>query len=103
MGLRSFGKASVQAIFPMNRGMALRLTTAHYYTADGRDIDGKGLQPDVVLEQDSEGLERHAWTSSGRTNWSTIPGLKKCSSISKLKRKAAFGLSQHCIDALLAN
>ncbi len=58
MGLRSFGKASVQAIFPMNRGMALRLTTAHYYTADGRDIDGKGLQPDVVLEQDSEGPER---------------------------------------------
>jgi carboxyl-terminal processing protease len=54
MGERSFGKASVQAVFPMRTGMALRITTAHYYTADGRDIDGKGLQPDVVLEQDSD-------------------------------------------------
>ncbi len=34
--------------------MALRITTAHYYTADGRDIDGKGLEPDIVLEQDSD-------------------------------------------------
>ncbi len=38
--------------------MALRLTTAHYFTPDGRDIDGKGLQPDVVLEEDSVRPER---------------------------------------------
>ena len=35
IGDRSFGKASVQAVFPLDRGMAIRLTTAHYYTADG--------------------------------------------------------------------
>ncbi len=58
MGRRSFGKASVQAIFPIHKGMALRLTSAHYFTPDGRDIDGKGLQPDVVLEEDSVRPER---------------------------------------------
>jgi C-terminal peptidase prc len=50
MGRRSFGKASVQAVFPLAKTLALRLTTAHYYTADGRDIEGKGLEPDIVLD-----------------------------------------------------
>ena len=54
MGEPSFGKASVQAIFPLNKGMAIRLTTAHYYTADGRDIDGKGLAPDVAIHDTDE-------------------------------------------------
>lgn len=49
LGERSFGKASVQAVFPLGDSFALRLTTAHYYTADGRDIDGKGLEPDVKI------------------------------------------------------
>lgn len=47
MGERSFGKASVQNIFPLSGAMALRLTTGHYFTSDGRDIEGKGLEPDV--------------------------------------------------------
>ena len=47
MGKRTFGKASVQAVFPLDKGSALRLTTAHYYTADGEDIEGKGLEPGV--------------------------------------------------------
>jgi carboxyl-terminal processing protease len=50
MGKRTFGKASVQAVFPLGKGSALRLTTAHYYTADGEDIEGKGLDPGVKLE-----------------------------------------------------
>jgi len=57
MGTRSFGKASVQAVFPLRKGMALRLTTAHYYTADGRDIDGKGLEPDIEIDS-PEGLTK---------------------------------------------
>ena len=58
MGERSFGKASVQLVFPLNRGMAVRLTTAHYYTADGRDIDGKGLEPDAILDDSDESLTK---------------------------------------------
>jgi carboxyl-terminal processing protease len=54
MGERSFGKASVQAVFPVRQGMALRITTAHYYTADSRDIDGKGLEPDISLGENPD-------------------------------------------------
>lgn len=49
MGERSFGKASVQNVFPLSGSMALRLTTAHYFTSDGRDIEGRGLEPDIPL------------------------------------------------------
>lgn len=54
MGERSFGKASVQAIYPLGGGNALRLTTAHYYTAEGRDIEGRGLEPDISLKEPDE-------------------------------------------------
>jgi carboxyl-terminal processing protease len=57
MGERSFGKASVQAVFALGRGMALRLTTAHYYTPDGKDIHGKGLEPDMETAS-PEGLDK---------------------------------------------
>ncbi len=56
MGRRTFGKASVQAVFPLRKGLALRLTTAHYYTADGADIEGKGLEPDIRLEDSNDNL-----------------------------------------------
>jgi carboxyl-terminal processing protease len=58
MGERSFGKASVQAVFVLNKGMAIRLTTAHYYTADGRNIDGKGLEPDVEIPDSDDNLSK---------------------------------------------
>jgi carboxyl-terminal processing protease len=57
MGEKSFGKATVQAVFSLRNGMALRLTTAHYFTPDGKDINGKGLEPDVKVES-PEGLNR---------------------------------------------
>jgi carboxyl-terminal processing protease len=56
VGEKSFGKASVQAVYPLRGGSALRLTTARYYTPDGRDIDGKGLEPDIIEEVTEEGL-----------------------------------------------
>ena len=46
IGETSFGKASVQGVFLLRNGMALRLTTAHYYTPDNLDIEGKGIEPD---------------------------------------------------------
>ena len=49
MGEPSFGKASVQGVYPVPGGTALRLTTAHYYTAEGRDIEGRGLEPEMLL------------------------------------------------------
>jgi len=49
MGVRSFGKGSVQTIMPMSDGSALRLTTARYYTASGRSIQAKGIDPDIEV------------------------------------------------------
>jgi carboxyl-terminal processing protease len=52
VGTRSFGKGSVQTIIPLGENGALRLTTARYYTPSGRSIQARGIDPDVVIEQD---------------------------------------------------
>ncbi|WP_069094709.1 S41 family peptidase [Methyloligella halotolerans] len=51
IGTRSFGKGSVQTIIPLGDG-ALRLTTARYYTPSGRSIQAKGIEPDLVVEEE---------------------------------------------------
>ena len=51
LGTQSFGKGSVQTIIPLDGHGALRLTTARYYTPNGRSIQGKGITPDQIVEQ----------------------------------------------------
>ena len=51
LGVTTFGKGMVQTVFPLRDGSALTLTTAKYLTAKMRDIDKKGITPDVVVEQ----------------------------------------------------
>ncbi|NKB51712.1 MAG: PDZ domain-containing protein [Rhizobiaceae bacterium] len=52
LGTRSFGKGSVQTIIPLGGDNgALRLTTALYYTPSGCSIQGKGIDPDIKIEQ----------------------------------------------------
>ena len=51
VGSRSFGKGSVQTIIPLGTNGALRLTTALYYTPSGRSIQGRGIDPDITVEQ----------------------------------------------------
>jgi carboxyl-terminal processing protease len=52
IGTRSFGKGSVQTIIPLGANGAIRLTTARYYTPSGRSIQAKGIEPDVLVEQE---------------------------------------------------
>ena len=52
VGTRSFGKGSVQTIIPLGSNGAIRLTTARYYTPSGRSIQAKGIDPDIVVEQE---------------------------------------------------
>ncbi|MFN2376531.1 MAG: S41 family peptidase [Candidatus Binatia bacterium] len=52
LGVKSFGKGSVQTILPLGDDTALRLTTARYYTPSGRSIHEHGIDPDVVVEPD---------------------------------------------------
>ncbi|MDH4610355.1 S41 family peptidase [Pseudomonas sp. BN102] len=61
MGTDSFGKGSVQTVLPLNNDRALKLTTALYYTPNGRSIQAQGIVPDIEVarakvtrEQDSE-------------------------------------------------
>jgi carboxyl-terminal processing protease len=51
LGTRSFGKGSVQTIIPLPDSGALRLTTALYYTPSNTSIQGKGITPDILVEQ----------------------------------------------------
>lgn len=52
LGTQTFGKGSVQTIYPLEDGSALRLTTARYYTPSGRSIQAKGITPDIILESE---------------------------------------------------
>jgi carboxyl-terminal processing protease len=51
MGTKSFGKGSVQTIVPVSSGAALKITTARYFTPNGRSIQAAGIEPDIVAEE----------------------------------------------------
>lgn len=59
VGTRTFGKASVQTVIPLENGSALKLTTARYYTPSGRSIQAEGIKPDIMvrLVKPSEEIE----------------------------------------------
>lgn len=69
VGTQTFGKGSVQSVLPLPGNTAIKLTTARYYTPDGRSIQAKGITPDIVVEESANGssaarlreadLERH--------------------------------------------
>lgn len=54
LGITSFGKGSVQTILPMNNGSAIKLTTARYFTPNGRSIQAKGIVPDIKVGDGSD-------------------------------------------------
>lgn len=54
IGLKTFGKGSVQTVIPLRDGSALRLTSALYYTPSGKSIVKEGIMPDVIVEEKDE-------------------------------------------------
>jgi carboxyl-terminal processing protease len=69
VGTRSFGKGSVQTIIPLGSNGALRLTTARYYTPSGRSIQAKGIEPEVVVEEElPPDLKKAAENAEGEVN-----------------------------------
>ena len=54
VGTTSFGKGIVQSVLPLNDGTAVKLTTTKYYTPNGRNIHGTGIDPDVEVELNAE-------------------------------------------------
>ncbi len=51
MGEQTFGKGSVQTVLPLETESALKLTTARYYTPNGRSIQASGITPDIVIDR----------------------------------------------------
>jgi carboxyl-terminal processing protease len=47
LGTKSFGESSIESVIPLGTGGAIRLTTARFTTPNGREIQGKGLEPDL--------------------------------------------------------
>jgi carboxyl-terminal processing protease len=51
MGTQSFGKGSVQTVIPLSEDKAIKLTTALYFTPNGRSIQAQGINPDIEIER----------------------------------------------------
>lgn len=49
MGMPTFGKGSVQTVLPLDDKTAIKITTALYYTPNGRSIQAQGIQPDIIV------------------------------------------------------
>lgn len=56
VGEKTFGKGSVQKIFPLPDGSAVKITTAHYHTPSGQDIHKKGILPDLAVQMNLKDL-----------------------------------------------
>jgi carboxyl-terminal processing protease len=77
LGTQTFGKGSVQTLFPLQGNGAIRLTTARYYTPSGRSIQGVGITPNVEVQEtptpaphfgpEREADLRHILTNEGGT------------------------------------
>jgi len=50
VGTKTFGKGSVQTVVPLAGKVAMRLTTARYFTPSGRSIQAMGVSPDIIVE-----------------------------------------------------
>ncbi len=63
VGTTTYGKGIVQNLYPLTDGSAIKLTNAKYYTPKGLNIQGKGIEPDVVIEFDPD-----LYKKNGRDN-----------------------------------
>lgn len=66
LGEKTFGKGSVQTIFPLDNGAALKLTVAKYYTPSHRVIHEHGIEPDIVVPMTEE--------QEAALNFTRLPG-----------------------------
>ena len=60
VGEETYGKGSVQEVFPLSDASAVKLTTGAYFTPRGRDISGDGIEPDVEVDSSRSAQRRRA-------------------------------------------
>lgn len=56
IGVKTFGKGSVQTVIPLSNDTAVKLTTALYYTPKGRSIQAEGINPDIIVQSEYSNL-----------------------------------------------
>lgn len=83
VGSPTYGKGSAQSIFPLQGGRALKLTTARWFTPDGRTIErdstSGGISPDIIarMTAGTVRMESHAPTAEGLPQASTDPAMAR--------------------------
>ncbi len=102
IGTQTFGKGSVQSILPLSSTTAIKLTTARYYTPNGRSIQAKGITPDYLVEETPEGdlsafrireadLTRHLSNDKDTEMGSAIPTPEEVAERAKDRKPVEFG------------
>lgn len=110
MGTQSFGKGSVQTIRQLSADTAVKLTTARYYTPNGRSIQAKGIVPDMMVDEYADGdglnsfrlhesdLQKHLINDKDKTVGDTvkpafdeIEDAKKIAAIEKKRKPLEYG------------
>ena len=84
IGEQSYGKGSVQTIFPLRENSGLRLTTAMYFLPDGTTIHEKGITPSIVIENDDLNrsklrIQSHALANLGKESFNRLFGFEPLS------------------------
>jgi carboxyl-terminal processing protease len=102
LGTQTFGKGSVQSILPLSNTTAIKLTTARYYTPNGRSIQAKGITPDYLVEETPEGdlsafrlrevdLNRHLTNDKDQEGQPTAPKPTDATQAPKDRKPIEFG------------
>ncbi len=106
LGTKSFGKGSVQTLIPLSDGSALRLTTSKYFTPSGKQIHGKGIMPDIVVEEGrielAAALESEPKTQKPEEIFEQIEKKEKPEKEKEAKEYSADNQLMRAVDALKA-
>ena len=99
LGEKTFGKGSVQSIFPLDDGSALKLTTAKYYTPSHKVIHQHGITPDIEVPMSEE--EEAALLLKRAPGRNGIPG-RETDRVPRRKRPGhANGTSQDLLKGIM--
>ena len=74
LGTKTFGKGSVQTILPLDDSSALRLTTARYFTPNGRSIQAMGITPDIIVDNAAQDAKAEADKKRQSLREENLPG-----------------------------
>ena len=90
IGVKTFGKGSVQTVYPLEAGTGLRLTTALYYTPSGRSIQEVGIAPDIGVEAAPASRAAEDPTQSPEGGQVAMPDLQLDRALEVLKSGTTF-------------